>query len=46
MSRFLGPGPVLLCEATTASRRWQGYALRAFLILALLVGLWVVWFTL
>ena len=46
MSRSLGPGPVLLCEATTASRRWQGYALRAFLILALLVGLWVAWFTL
>jgi len=46
MSRFLGPGPVLLCEAMTASRRWQGYALRAFLILALLVALWIAWFTL
>ncbi|HEY2402411.1 MAG TPA: hypothetical protein VGI23_18800, partial [Steroidobacteraceae bacterium] len=46
MSRSLAPGPVLLCEAMTASRRWQGYALRAFLILALLVALWVAWFTL
>ena len=46
MSRFLGPGPVLLYEAMTASRRWQGYALRAFLLLALLVALWVAWFTL
>src|SRR5947209_19491726 len=46
MSRFLGPGPVLLYEAMTASRRWQGYALRAFLILSLLVALWVAWFTL
>jgi ABC-type transport system involved in multi-copper enzyme maturation permease subunit len=46
MSRFRGPGPVLLCEAMTASRRWQGYALRAFLILALLVALWIAWFTL
>ena len=46
MSRSLGPGPVLLYEAVTVSRRWQGYALRAFLIVAMLVALWVVWFTL
>ena len=46
MSKFLGPGPVLLYEALTSSRRWQGYALRAFLILSLLVALWVAWFTL
>jgi ABC-type transport system involved in multi-copper enzyme maturation permease subunit len=36
----------LLYEAITASRRWQGYALRAFLILAMLIALWVAWFTL
>jgi hypothetical protein len=36
----------LLYEAVTASRRWQGYALRAFLLLAMLVALWVAWFTL
>jgi ABC-type transport system involved in multi-copper enzyme maturation permease subunit len=46
MSRSLGPGPVLLYEAMTASRRWQGYALRALLMLAMLVALWVAWFTL
>ncbi len=46
MGTFFGPGPVLLYEALTASRRWQGYALRAFLLLALLVALWVAWFTL
>jgi hypothetical protein len=36
----------LLYEAVTASRRWQGHALRAFMILEMLVALWVVWFTL
>jgi ABC-type transport system involved in multi-copper enzyme maturation permease subunit len=46
MSRFLEPGPVLLYEAMTASRRWQGYALRALLVLAILVALWFAWYTL
>ena len=36
--------PVFLYEAITASRRWQGYALRAFLVLAFLIVLAVVWF--
>ena len=36
-------GPVFLCEAITASRRWHGYALRATLVLAMLVGMWVAW---
>jgi ABC-2 family transporter protein len=37
MSRSLGPAPVL---------RWHGYTLSALLILAMLVALWVAWFTL
>ncbi len=35
--------PVFLYEAITASRRWQGYALRALLVLAMLITLGVVW---
>ena len=36
-------GPVFLCEAIAASRRWLGYALRATLVLAMLVAMWVAW---
>ena len=39
----MSTSPVLLYEAITASRRWQGYALRAFLVLAMLIALAVVW---
>ena len=35
--------PVFLYEAITASRRWQGFALRASLVLAALIVLAVVW---
>jgi len=35
--------PVFLYEAITASRRWQGHALRALLVLAMLITLGVVW---
>jgi ABC-type transport system involved in multi-copper enzyme maturation permease subunit len=46
MTRILGPSPVLLYEALTASRRWQGYALRTLLILAILIALWLAWYSL
>jgi ABC-type transport system involved in multi-copper enzyme maturation permease subunit len=46
MGRTLEPGPVLLYEALTASRRWHGYALRSLLILAMLIALWFAWYTL
>jgi hypothetical protein len=39
----LSTSPVFLYEAITASRRWQGYALRALLVLAMLIALAVVW---
>jgi hypothetical protein len=35
--------PVFLYEAITASRRWQEYALRAILVLALVIALGVAW---
>jgi ABC-type transport system involved in multi-copper enzyme maturation permease subunit len=39
----LGSGPVFAYEWLTASRRWQGYALRSLLVLLLLLGLSAVW---
>src|SRR3954469_24211359 len=38
-----GSGPVFASEWLTASRRWQGYALRSLLVLLLLLGLSGVW---
>src|SRR4051794_19031356 len=38
-----GLGPVFAFEWLTASRRWQGYALRSLLVLLLLLGLSGVW---
>ena len=38
-----GPGPVFAYEWLTASRRWQGYALRSLLVLLLFLGLSAVW---
>ena len=38
-----GSGPVFASEWRTASRRWQGYALRSVLVLLLLLGLSGVW---
>src|SRR5215470_10103030 len=38
-----GLGPVFAYEWRTASRRWQGYALRSLLVLLLLLGLSGVW---
>jgi len=38
-----GLGPVFAYEWLTASRRWQGYALRSLLVMLLLVGLSAVW---
>ena len=38
-ARGFGPGPVLVYEWITASRRWQGYALRSLFVLGLLVAL-------
>ncbi len=34
-----GTGPVFAYERLTASRRWQGYALRSFGVAALLVAM-------
>ena len=43
MRGWPGPGPVFAYEWLTASRRWQGYALRSMLVLLLLLGLSGVW---
>ena len=43
MPMRLGPGPVFVYEWLTAARRWQGYALRALFLGAILVGLCFVW---
>ena len=43
MRGWPGLGPVFACEWLTASRRWQGYALRSLLVLLLLFGLSGVW---
>src|SRR5262245_66529036 len=43
MRSWPGPGPVFAYEWLTASRRWQGYALRSLLVLLLLLGLSGVW---
>ena len=39
----IGPGPVFAYERLTASRRWQGYALRSVFLLLLWLALVVVW---
>ena len=39
----LGPGPVFAYEWLTRSRRWQAYALRVLFVLALLLGLGMVY---
>jgi hypothetical protein len=39
----LGLGPVFAFEWLTASRRWQGYALRSLFVLMLLAALVAVW---
>src|SRR6476620_4596588 len=41
--RWPGLGPVFVYEWLTASRRWQGYALRSLLVSLLLLGLTAVW---
>jgi ABC-type transport system involved in multi-copper enzyme maturation permease subunit len=43
MAERFGLGPVFAYEWLTRSRRWQGYALRGLFVLALLVGLSLVW---
>jgi ABC-type transport system involved in multi-copper enzyme maturation permease subunit len=43
MRSWPGLGPVFAYEWLTASRRWQGYALRSSLVLLLLLGLSGVW---
>jgi ABC-type transport system involved in multi-copper enzyme maturation permease subunit len=44
MTRWrIGLGPVFAYERIAASRRWQGYALRALFLLTMLVTLVVVW---
>jgi ABC-type transport system involved in multi-copper enzyme maturation permease subunit len=40
--RGFGPGPVFVYEWITASRRWQGYALRSLFVLGLLTALLVI----
>src|SRR5215472_3760270 len=43
MRGWPGLGPVFASEWRTASRRWQGYALRSLLVLLCLLGLSGVW---
>src|SRR3954452_20447266 len=43
MRGWPGLGPGFAYEWLTASRRWQGYALRSLLVLLLLLGLSAVW---
>ena len=43
MMRRSGLGPVFAYEWLTRSRRWQAYALRGLFVVALLLGLWLVW---
>ncbi len=45
MMQRSGLGPVFAFEWLTRSRRWQAYALRGLFVLALLLGLWMVWQT-
>src|SRR5262245_56351891 len=40
-ARGLGPGPVFVYEWITASRRWQGYAMRSLFVLGLMAALHV-----
>ena len=39
----ISPGPVFVFESMLAARRWQHYAGRAVFVLAILIGLWIVW---
>ncbi len=39
----IGPGPVFVYECIVQSRRWQFFAMRVFVVSALLAGLSVVW---
>src|SRR5277367_2595782 len=43
MAQRFGLGPVFAYEWLTRSRRWQAYALRGLFVLALLLGLGIVW---
>jgi ABC-type transport system involved in multi-copper enzyme maturation permease subunit len=43
MGQRSGLGPVFAYEWLARSRRWQAYALRGLFVLALLLGLWLVW---
>lgn len=43
MSTRVGLGPVFTYEWLAASRRWQGYALRALFVSFLLASLWLTW---
>ncbi len=44
MPQHWGPGPVFVYESLLNARRWQIYAARAIFVLALLVGMTLVWF--
>ncbi len=39
----IGPGPVFVYEGMLAARRWQTYAVRAVVVAAILIGLWLTW---
>ena len=43
MGKNWGLGPVFAFEWLTGARRWQMYAMRAFVVALMLVGLWLVW---
>jgi ABC-type transport system involved in multi-copper enzyme maturation permease subunit len=43
MARRVGPGPVFIYESLIFARWRQVYASRALFVLAILVGLWILW---
>ncbi len=43
MALRFGPGPVFAYEWRTRSRRWQGYAMRVFVVICLLAALFLGW---
>ena len=45
MASRVGPGPVFVYESLLLARRWQVYAGRAVFVLAVLVGLWLSWWS-
>ena len=45
MARRVGPGPVFIYESLIFARRRQAYAGRVLFVLAMLAGLWILWWS-